>query len=66
MNWWLLGVSLGVAVLFLSGIRIVEQTERGLKERFGKYVGYCDPGFQWVIPLVETIRSVNVTEWCEQ
>jgi len=62
MNWWVLG-TFGVGVLlFLFGIRTVLQTERGLIERFGRYVRFADPGFHWLIPIVEGIRRVNITE----
>lgn len=47
---------------WLLGIRIVNQTQRALKERFGKYVGFAEPGFHWVIPLVEVMVYVNITE----
>lgn len=63
MNWLISAGIAGVFVLvFLLGIRIVRQQERGLKERFGRYIAFCPPGFQWVIPLIERIECVNVTE----
>ena len=63
MNWIVVASVLGGAgLVFLWGIRIVQQTERGLKERMGKYVKFCTPGFHWVLPLIEHIRLVNVTE----
>jgi regulator of protease activity HflC (stomatin/prohibitin superfamily) len=55
-------VIIGVVVMFLMGIRIVRPTERGLIERFGKYSRFANPGFNWVVPVVETIYILNVTE----
>ena len=48
-------------ILFLlSGIRIVYEYKRALKFRFGKYVRTLQPGFRWIIPLVETIKVVDI------
>ena len=51
-----------VVVIFLSGIRIVRPTHRGLIERLGKYRQFAAPGFHWIIPLVDRMVQVNVTE----
>lgn len=49
-------------VIFLAGIRIVRPTHRGLIERLGKYSRFANPGFNWVMPVIEHIYLVNVTE----
>ncbi|MGA2774473.1 MAG: SPFH domain-containing protein [Candidatus Omnitrophota bacterium] len=49
-------------VAFLMGIRIVRPTHRGLIERFGKYNRFANPGFNWIIPVMEKIYPVNITE----
>lgn len=52
-----------IFVLFLfSGIRIVRPTNRGLIERLGKYHRFANPGFHWIIPIIEKMYKVNVTE----
>ncbi|MBN1254502.1 MAG: SPFH/Band 7/PHB domain protein [Deltaproteobacteria bacterium] len=48
--------------LFFLGIRIVRPTHRGLTERLGKYVRFARPGFHWIIPIIEKMYRVNVTE----
>lgn len=48
--------------MFLMGIRIVRPTHRGLVERFGKYNRFASPGFNWVIPAIEKLYQINVTE----
>ena len=48
--------------IFFAGIRIIRPTHRGLIERFGKYDRFAPPGFNWIIPLVENLYLVNVTE----
>lgn len=50
-----------IAVFFL-GIRIVKPTHRGVIERLGKYNRFLRVGFNWVIPIIESTRSRNVTE----
>lgn len=49
-------------ILFLIGIRIVRPTQRGLIERLGKYYNFALPGFHWIIPVIDKIFIVNVTE----
>ena len=51
-----------VFILFISGIRIVRPTERGLIERLGKYKKFANPGFHWIIPIIDRIYIVNITE----
>ncbi|MBP9019372.1 MAG: SPFH domain-containing protein [Rikenellaceae bacterium] len=55
-------VILLVLVLFAAGIRIVRPTQRGLIERLGKYYKFANPGFHWIIPVIDKIYKVNVTE----
>jgi regulator of protease activity HflC (stomatin/prohibitin superfamily) len=58
---WLLSSMVVVLVLF-AGIRIVRPVERGLVERLGKYHRLAVPGFNWIVPVVDTMLRVNVTE----
>mgnify|MGYP001373202705 CR=1 FL=1 len=51
-----------VFLLFLWGIRIVRPTQRGLIERLGKYNKFAKPGFHWIIPIIDKLFLVNVTE----
>ncbi|MDP3921411.1 MAG: SPFH domain-containing protein [Candidatus Omnitrophota bacterium] len=51
-----------LAILFFSGIRIVRPTHRGLVERFGKYKKFAQPGFHWIIPAVDQMYQINITE----
>ena len=52
----------GAVFIFFVGIRIVRPTHRGLIERLGKYSRFADSGFHWIIPVIETMYQVNVTE----
>jgi regulator of protease activity HflC (stomatin/prohibitin superfamily) len=51
-----------VVFIFLAGIRIIRPTHRGLIERLGKYNRFGMPGLNWIIPVIEQMRQVNVTE----
>jgi regulator of protease activity HflC (stomatin/prohibitin superfamily) len=65
MSDWLYGaVGAGglLLLVFLTGTRIVRPTGRGLVERLGRYRRLAMPGFNWIIPLVDRMFLVNVTE----
>jgi regulator of protease activity HflC (stomatin/prohibitin superfamily) len=49
-------------IFFLAGMRIVRPTERGLIETLGKYTKFAQPGFHWVIPIIQQLYKVNITE----
>ena len=51
-----------VAYALLSSLRIVRPTERGLVERFGKYHRFVQGGITLLVPFVDHIIKVNVTE----
>lgn len=51
-----------VVLLFIVGIRIVRPTERGLTERLGKYHRFNNPGFHWIMPGIEKMYRINITE----
>ncbi|MEJ2112627.1 MAG: slipin family protein [Flavobacteriaceae bacterium] len=47
-------------IFLLGGIRVIFEYKRALKFRFGKYVKTLQPGFRWIIPIVETIQIVDI------
>ena len=51
-----------IFLIFLWGIRIVRPTSRGLVERLGKYKKFANPGFHWVIPIIDRMIKINITE----
>lgn len=59
--FWIIPVAV-LALVFLAGIRIVRPTTRGLVERLGKYHHFATPGFNWIIPVIDRIIFINVTE----
>ncbi len=47
---------------FLIGIRIVRPTHRGLVETLGKYTGFAQPGFHWVLVFFQRLYLVDIRE----
>ena len=63
MNPTVIYVGVSVIVLtFFAGVRVVRPTSRGLVERLGKYKHLAMPGFNWIIPLIDRMFLVNITE----
>ena len=59
---FLISGSILFLVFILSGIRIIRPTRRGLIERLGKYKHFSEPGFHWIIPILDRMIQVNTTE----
>lgn len=51
-----------LVIIFFAGIRIVRPTHRGLVERLGRYHRFANPGFNWIIPIIDSLIQVNITE----
>jgi regulator of protease activity HflC (stomatin/prohibitin superfamily) len=51
-----------IVVLFALSIKIVRPTQRGLVERLGKYHHYAGQGIHFLIPFVDAIVRINITE----
>lgn len=49
-----------VGVIFLSGIKIVNQYQRGVVLTLGKLTGVRQPGFRFIIPIVQTVIMVDI------
>ncbi|MBY5984296.1 FtsH protease activity modulator HflK [Halomonas sp. DP5Y7-2] len=54
-------IVIGLAVWAASGFYLVDQSERGVVLRFGKFQEVVTPGLQWNPPLIDDVRMVNVT-----
>ncbi len=51
-----------IMYVVVSSLRIVRPTEKGLVERFGKYHRFVQGGITFLVPFVDRIIKVNVTE----
>jgi regulator of protease activity HflC (stomatin/prohibitin superfamily) len=49
-------------ILFIAAIKVVRPMERGLVEFLGKYVRYAQPGLHLIIPILEKMYKVEITE----
>ena len=47
---------------FISSLRIVRPTEKGLVERLGKYHRFVEGGVTFLVPFIDRILRVNITE----
>jgi regulator of protease activity HflC (stomatin/prohibitin superfamily) len=51
-----------LVILLRSGIRIVRPVEVGIVEFLGKYLKTATAGFNWIIPVLQKMYLVNITE----
>jgi len=51
-----------VAALFVFGIRIITEYERGVIYRLGRFVGVKTAGFKWIIPGVDRMVRISLRE----
>lgn len=58
-GWIVLGVG---GLIFLSGFRVIRPVEKGIIETFGKYSRIKEQGLTWIIPFVQRMRQINITE----
>jgi regulator of protease activity HflC (stomatin/prohibitin superfamily) len=59
----LLTIIIGIVLFFFfAGIRIVRPTNRALVERLGKYHHFATAGFNWIIPIIDKMYKINITE----
>jgi regulator of protease activity HflC (stomatin/prohibitin superfamily) len=51
-----------IIILLVASIRTVRPTSRGLIERFGRYNRFANPGIVFLVPFIERLIRVNITE----
>ena len=63
LGWlgWILLIFL-LIWMFSMGIRIIRPRQKGLIERLGKYKKTADQGFHWIIPVIDRMIKVDITE----
>jgi regulator of protease activity HflC (stomatin/prohibitin superfamily) len=55
-------VTVVVAIILTSGIKKVNQYEKGLVERWNAYERTADPGLRFIIPIIQRMYRVNMRE----
>jgi regulator of protease activity HflC (stomatin/prohibitin superfamily) len=52
-----------VLIIYVAlAIKIIQQHEQGLLERFGRFRKILDPGFHLIIPFIEKVQKVDMRE----
>jgi len=49
-----------IAVFIASGLKIVQEYERGVRFTLGKFSGVINPGLRFVIPILQTWQKVDI------
>ena len=47
-------------IIFIAGIKIVDQYQRGVVLTFGKYTGVREPGFRFIFPVIQRMITVDI------
>ena len=51
-----------IGVLLFKSVFTIDEQQRGVVLSLGEYDRTLEPGLQFVIPLIETVKQINVTE----
>jgi regulator of protease activity HflC (stomatin/prohibitin superfamily) len=51
-----------LAGFFMMGVRILQEYERGVIFRLGRFTSVKDAGFKWIIPMVDRMVKVSLRE----
>ena len=55
-------IAVGVLIIIFAGFRTVRPIEKGIIERFGKFQRLKEAGLTWIIPSIDRMYKVNITE----
>ena len=55
-------IAVGVLIIIFAGFRTVRPVEKGIIERFGKFQRLKEAGLTWIIPSIDKMYKVNITE----
>jgi regulator of protease activity HflC (stomatin/prohibitin superfamily) len=59
---WILPWILFFLFMFFIGMRVVRPLEKGIIERLGRFKRVKDQGWTWIIPLLDKMYRINLTE----
>lgn len=48
------------SAIFLSGVRVIQDNQRAVLYRFGKFRSIQEPGIYWILPFLERQKHVDV------
>ena len=49
-----------VAIIVLSGLKVVNQYERGVVLTLGKFTGVRQPGLRFIVPIIQTMAKIDI------
>ena len=60
METFLIFTILVLLLVIIPGIRVINQYERGVMQRLGKFSKILSPGLNIIIPYIDTLRNVDI------
>ncbi len=60
MDFWMWVIIIAVALFILSGLKVINQYQRGVVLTLGKFTGVRQPGLRVVIPIFQKMIRVDV------
>ncbi len=60
MNIPLIVIIVVIIIIIISSIKQVNEYERGIKFRFGKFVKVLNPGWKIILPIFESFKKVDI------
>jgi len=58
----IVGAFVVLAVFFFLGVRVLQEYERGVIFRLGRFRGVKEAGFKWIIPMVDRMVRISLRE----
>jgi len=60
MAYFIYGLGVFVLLIIGYGLKLLYQYERGVVFTLGKYSHIKEPGLRWIIPIIQTMRKVDI------
>lgn len=60
MDFWTWAIIIAVAIFILSGLKVINQYQRGVVLTLGKFTGVRQPGLRVIIPIFQQMIRVDV------
>ena len=60
MEFMLIFIIIIVVIILLRSIRQINEYERGVKFRFGKFTKILNPGWNLILPVIESMKKVDI------
>lgn len=57
---WIIVVIVAILVIIIGSIKQINEYERGIKFRLGKFIKEINPGWHLIIPIFESLKKVDI------